>query len=277
MMQRHFWVGVLLSGVIGLVVAISAAGSGRGTSGATGRPILQVQQGRYFSWAVPSGWSVNETANGVDLFSPDGRTFVSSALLAGGFGAMTPQAFLSGTMGQVNPSARILSSRRLASQPGILGPWQIEEYELAASYQGTPVRLQATVGVSAAYGRYWAAMMLCQAPEQSWADDRTWLPAIAQSIVVTNPREVAGQDQVMLPRNNPLDNSGLIESWRQKGLSEDRISQARREATMGYERMEDPATGRKYNMPIESYDARVGGYRNPLRPTELLNRARTGE
>jgi hypothetical protein len=241
------------------------------------RPVLEQYQGRYFRWTAPRGWSMNETTNGVDLVAPDGRTLVSSALLVGGFGQMTPRTFLAATLRQVNPSAQIVGARRLPNQPGIPGPWIVEDFAITATAQGVPVRAQATVGVSEAYGRYSATVMLYQASAASWPQARLWLPAVAQSIVVTNPRQVAGQDRVMLPRNNPLDNSGLIESWRRKGLSEDRISQGRREGTMGYTRMEDPQTGRRYNVPLEAYDGTVGGYRNPLRPNELLRKLPPGE
>jgi hypothetical protein len=241
------------------------------------RPPLETQQGRYFRWSIPKGWTATETPNGVDLFAPDGKTFASSALLQGAFGRMSPRDFLIMALQQVNPSARIKGSRKLPSQPGIFGPWQLEEFALAAVYKGTPVRMQAMVGLSSGYGRYSATMNLYQAPVTSWDSDKLWLPAVAQSIVVTNARQVAGQDTVRLPRNNPLDNSGLIESWRQKSLSEDRISQGRREGTMGYTRLEDPSTGRRYEMPIEAYDGTVGGYRNPRRPTELLRKLPAGE
>ncbi|MBI1906061.1 MAG: hypothetical protein HYS20_07435 [Rhodocyclales bacterium] len=240
------------------------------------RPPLEIRQGRYFRWASPQGWKAKETTNGVDLFSPDGITFVSSALLHGSFGHMTPRDFLVMTMRQVNPSARISGSTALPSQPGIWGPWQLEDFDLAGVHKGSPVHMHATVGLSAGYGRYSVAMSLYQAPVTSWQHDKLWLPTVAQSIVVTNARQVAGQDSVMLPRNNPLDNSGLIESWRQKGLSEDRISQGRREGTMGYTRLEDPDTGQRYEMPFEAYDGGVGGYRNPTRPTELLRKLPPG-
>jgi hypothetical protein len=258
-----------------ILIAISTADAA--TPVQLNRPVLQIHQGQYFRWAMPKDWSMKETTNGVDLFAPNRKTFVSSALLAGGFGTMTPQHFLRTMMQQVNPTARLVHSRKLGDQPGIMSPWKIEEYEMAATFKGTPVQMQATVGVSSAYGRYWATMTIYQSPAATWAQDRTWLPAIAQSIRVTNPRQLAGQDRVMLPRNNPLDNSGLVESWRQKGLSEDRISQARREATMGYERMQDPHTGQNYNMPFETYDGTVGGYRNPTRPNELLKKTPAGE
>lgn len=241
------------------------------------RPPLVTQQGQFFRWAAPKGWIVKkETTNGVDLFAPDGKSFVSSALLHGSFGHMTPRDFLIMTMKQVNPSAKIDGSTVLPKQPGIWGPWQLEDFALSGAYKGSPVRMRATVGLSAGFGRYSAAMSLYQAPVTSWQHDKLWLPAVAQSIVVTNARQVAGQDSVTLPRNNPLDNSGLLESWRQKGLSEDRISQGRREGTMGYTRLEDPSTGQRYEMPIEAYDGTVGGYRNPKRPTEVLRKLPAG-
>lgn len=45
---------------------------------------------------------------------------------------------------------------------------------------------------------------------------------------------------------------------------------AREEATLGYERVKDPATGEYYRMPLESWDATRGGYVNFKRPTELF-------
>lgn len=276
MTARFFDTALICSAVVFASAAFSADSS-TAKAVALNRPVLEFRQGHYFRWSAPRGWAVSETSNGVDLVAPGGATFVSSALLAGGFGDMSPQQFLAMSMRQVNPSVRVTQARRLKDQPGILAPWRVEEYQMAGIYKGTPVRLGATVGVSSAYGRYYATMSLYQSPVATWAQDRTWLPAVANSIIVTNPRQVAGADRVMLPRNNPLDNSGLIESWRQKGLSEDRISQARQETTMGYERMEDSQTGRHYNMPYEAYDAGAGGYRNPMRPTELLDKARTGE
>lgn len=239
------------------------------------RPALESRQGRYFRWMMPRGWTVKETSNGVDLFSPDGKTLVSSALVHGSMGKPSPRQFLAMVMGQVNPSAQVLASRPLPRQRGIWGPWVAEDFELQAQQQGTPVRLGATVGVSEGHGRYSATMTLYQAPASRWAHDKLWLPAVAQSIAATNLRELAGQNGVVLPRNNPLDNSGLIESWRRKGLSEDRISQGRHEGTMGYERLED-VTGRRYDMPIEAYDSKVGGYRDPNRPTELLRKLPPG-
>jgi len=253
-----------------LLCALASLAEAAPPTAALDRPPLQTQQGQYFRWSIPQGWTSTETTNGVDLFAPDGITLVSSALLHGGFGNMSPRDFLLMIMQQVNPSAQIESSTPLPSQPGIWGPWQAEDFALAGVHKGTPVRMRATVGLSSGYGRYSATMTLYQAPVGRWEQDKLWLPAVAQAIVVTNAPGLAGQNQVMLPRNNPLDNSGLIESWREKGLSEDRIDQGQREGAMGYTRQEDPETGQRYEVPLEAYDATVDGYRNPNRPDELL-------
>ncbi|MGH8353985.1 MAG: hypothetical protein ACRERY_10740 [Pseudomonas sp.] len=234
------------------------------------RPPLETRQGQYFRWAMPKGWTSTETSNGVDLIAPDGITLVSSALLHGGFGNLSPRDFLGMIMQQVNPSAQIQGSSPLPSQPGIWGPWQAEDFALSGVQQGIPVRMRATVGLSAGYGRYSASMTLYQAPASAWEQAKLWLPAVAQAIVASNVPGLAGQDRVVLPRNNPLDNSGLIESWREKGLSEERIAQGQREGTMGYQRLEDPDTGQSFELPLEAYDATLGGYRNPNRPSELL-------
>ena len=107
-----------------------------------------------------------------------------------------------------------------------------------------------------------------------WHDDRAYLMRVAQSAVITNAREVAGQDTVMLPKNIPHDYvyGSYNKAFEARGLSQDRISQARREATMGYELMESASTGRRYEMPLETYDGTIGGYRNPNRPNEILVR-----
>ena len=44
-----------------------------------------------------------------------------------------------------------------------------------------------------------------------------------------------------------------------------------------YERVKDPQTGQVYEMPLESYDGTVDGYRNPKRPTEILQKTEPGE
>jgi hypothetical protein len=243
------------------------------------RPTLVVHQGRYFQWSTPMGWSETETTNGVSLAAPDGVTSVSSAILMRSMGSPRPHEFAVRMLG-MDPSIRglsVLSTKAMPDQPSGMGvPWKVEEVEMRYTVKGIPLRATWTVGIASVYGRFDAFMLGYQAPDTVFDSAKLWLAPIARTVTVTNPAQIAGNDRVILPKNNPLDNSGLIESWRQKGLSEDRISKAQREGMMGYERTKDSA-GNYYNMPLETWDATIGGYRNPQHPNEILQRTGPSE
>jgi hypothetical protein len=263
-----------------LAVAVALA-SLPSLAAAGGRPVLEPHRGRYFRWAMPPTWRFSESTNGVTLYSPDGRQRAGFVLLMRSPGAITPADFLLRFL-PMDPSYRDLrvEARRPlpdvpSGYPGVV--WKVEEISLALTVDGKPHRGSFTCAISAAYGFFDAFVGYSHAAAADWPAARQFLPQLTRSIAIVNPGQVAMNDQLLRPRNNPLDNSGLIESWRRKGVSEARISQARREGTMGYERMKDPATGRTYDMPLETYDGTVGGYRNPVRPTEVLVKAAPGE
>ena len=258
--------------------------TGVGAGQAMSRPPLQGNQGRYFRWSAPSGWRVSETTNGVTLTAPDGKTKAMYALLLRSRGMMEPQNFLMTMFPRIPgySNIRVLSTKRLPDQPsGIRGTvWKVVESEISFTDGGVPANGTFTCGVNAYYGMYDSSIVGYQAPAQIWPKSRLFLPMIARSIVITNFQQIAGNDKLIPVRNNPLDNSALIESWKQKGISETRISQARREGTMGYERMKDPTTGRIHEMPLEAYDATKGGYHSPDFPRDrdrLLVKPQPGE
>jgi hypothetical protein len=246
------------------------------------RPVLEVGQGSHFRWSAPIGWLVNETSNGVDMAAPDRVTGVSSVIALGFPGGITGSEMVLSMVRMVPgvTDLRVVSNRALPDQPSgpMRTPWSVTEMELAYTYNGVPVRATWTCGVSSIPGYSYDAFMLgYQAPAARFDEDRLWLWRLANSIIIVNTAGIAGTDRLIPPRNRPLDNSALIESWRLKGLSEDRIAKARREGMMGYERMKDAETGKIYEMPLEAYDGTVGGYRNPRRPYELLKRTEPGE
>ena len=242
------------------------------------RPALHASQGNYFRWLAPEGWHHSESTNGVTLTAPDNATKAMYAILLRTPGKSDPKSFLLFMISKIPGYAhvRIDDVRKLPDQKSAIAGtvWHVIEADLSYSENGIPVSGTFTCGVNVYYGLYDAIIIGYQAPASDWPRARTFLPAISRSITITNTRQVAGNDRLIPVRNNPLDNSGLIESWRQKGISESRISQARREGTMGYERMKDPVTGKVYHMPFETYDGAKGGYRNPERPHELLVKPR---
>ncbi len=246
------------------------------------RPAMEVRQGTFFRWAMPVGWRASESISGVEVSSPDGRLVAASTFLMRTRGASRPQAFALTMLGRLPGygGVRLLGVGSRGQKPsGYRGlPWTVEELEVGYMVKGVPSRATWTCGiVNLPSGTHDAFLLGYHAPEGQFEQARLWLWQIAQSVTITNLRQVAGNDQLLVPKNNPLDNSGLIASWRQKGLSDARISQARREGTMGYERMRDPSSGKVWDMPFERYDPGAGGYRNPNRPGELLQKARPGE
>ncbi|MBI2380761.1 MAG: hypothetical protein HYV16_08400 [Gammaproteobacteria bacterium] len=246
------------------------------------RPALEVHQGRYFRYAMPAGWRANETTNGVDMMAPDQVSGASFALLLGSFGQSAPVPFFQQVVSSIpdyqNP--RFLSTKALPPIPAMMGlQWQMAEIELRYTYHGVPTRGRAVVGVMQGYGQYSAFVRSFQAPEKSWQQARYWLPAISETVIITNARQVAGQDRVRLP--GPISSDYIYgdynKAWEARGQADDRLSRDRSESTLGYERTYDEQTGRYYDMPYENYDASRGGYANPERPDELLERAPLGE
>jgi len=238
------------------------------------RPPLQSHQGQYFRWSAPDGWRHSESTNGVTLTAPDGKTKAMYAILMRSHGRSEPKSFLLSMMSRIPGcvNVQVNSVRNLPDQKSAIpgSSWRVIEAELTYTDNGTAVSGTFTCGINAYYGMYDAMIIGYQAPKPVWPRAKQFLPAMARSITITNSRQVAGNDRLVPVRNNPLNNSALIESWKQKGISEARISQARREGTMGYERMKDPVTGKIHHMPFETYDGAKGGYRNPDRPHELL-------
>ncbi len=246
------------------------------------RPSLQVHQGHYFKYSMPRGWTANETSNGVDMLAPDQVTGASFALLVGGFGQVLPEQFLQFVLNSTpelqNP--QIHATNPLPPFPGVMGlQWQVIEAQLSFVYRGTPARAHATVGILQGWGQYSAFIRSYQAATANWQEARYWLPAVAETVVITNPRQVAGVDQVVLP--GPISHDYIYgdynRAWEARSRSSDSLARDRSEATLGYERTVDPSTGQYYDMPYEAYDATRGGYRNPVRPEEILERAPLGE
>lgn len=240
------------------------------------RPVLTIKQGHYFRVSIPEGWQFTETTNGFDTASPDGVTGASSAFVINAPGRSNPRAFLEWVLKMLNHGdARIVSWEQLPPEPAFLNfQWERAYAEITFTYRGRPVRAGAIVGVTNGYGSYAGSISSAQAPVARWEQDRAYLMRVAQSAVITNPRQVAGLDTVQLPKNIPHDYvyGSYNKAFEARGLSQDRISQARREGMMGYELMESASTGRRYEMPLETYDGTVGGYRNPNKPTEILVR-----
>jgi hypothetical protein len=234
---------------------------------------MAVHEGRYFRWAAPALWTESESASGVTLTAPDGLTSVSSALLLRSPGQTTPADFTLWMLGMIpeNHFLQVVAKRDLPDQPSGLGaPWTVQELDMRYTVNGIPVHALWTAGIVSTDGRYDAFILGYLTTPAAFETAKFWLAHIARSIAIINRAQVAGNDKLLTPKNDPLDNLALIESWREKGHSEDRILAIQRDGTMGYERVKDPETGRVFEVPMEAWDSAAGGYHNPRRPDEIL-------
>jgi hypothetical protein len=245
------------------------------------RPTLDVQQGKYFTYSMPAGWKATETANGVDMTSPDGKLIASSVLLTGTPGSATPWSFVQTVLAQIGmTNVKQLHTRDLPPQksgyPGI--DWTIQEIEVACNDKsGSPRHASFTCGICNAYGSYSAILQTFSTPEGEYDQGKTWLPLLVEGVRVIDASKVAYQDHLIPPQNHPLDNSALMASWEARRKSQDHIAQQQHETTMGYERMVSPINGSHYNMPFERFDGTMGGYRDPADRNQILKHAPPGE
>jgi hypothetical protein len=243
--------------------------------------VLHEQKGEYFVYLMPAGWKAAETANGLDLTSADGKLVASSVVLANTPGSSTPWNFVRYAL-QATGATNVKQIRTKdlppmkSGFPGI--NWTIQDIEVTCTDKdGVDRRADFTCGICNAYGAFSAIVQTFSTPDGAYDRAKTWLPLLVENVRAIDPRKVAYQDKVLLPRNHPLDNSALMESWEARRTSQDRIDQKQHESTMGYERMVSPITGSHYNMPFENYDATIGGYRDPSDRTQILKHAQPGE
>jgi hypothetical protein len=244
------------------------------------RPTLEVHEGRFFRWAVPVGWVGSESANGVTLTAPDGLMQVSSALLLGSSGKTTPADFTTWMLGQIpeNQSLQVIDKRDLPDQPsGLDTPWRMQELEMRYTVNRVPVRAIWTTGIVTMNGTYHAYLLGYQTVPAAFEHARLWLAAVGRSVSLASPVQGAGNERLLIPSNRPSDYPALFDVWREKGHAESRILKAQREGMMGYEQVKDPRTSRVFVMPMEAWDGAAGGYHNPLRPEEILQRAGADE
>lgn len=237
------------------------------------RPVLEVHQGRYFRWAVPSDWAKKESSTDLTLTALNGTVSVSAAVFIQLHGRSTPADFTVRVLGRIpeNKSIQVISKRDLPEQPSGIGlPWRLQELEMSYTVRGIPVHAIWTTGIVRDDDTYDAYILGYQGSVAAFDRAKVWLAPVAASVAVINPEEVAGDDKMRAPTLHLPDDPALLESWRAQGLYEHRIAKVQREGMLGYERIKDPRTGRLFELPLEAWDRAGGGYHNPLRPVEVL-------
>lgn len=271
---------LLVLAVVGVLAPTAQAQTlARGPAATVGpdddlRPVLHRHAGHIFAFGAPAGWTANESASGIDLIAPDGRTGVSASFVFGEPGTRTPEEHLR----QLVASPALKDMRPLSSAPTPPAPgpsdlqWQGIEVRFAASVDGQPIHVQAIAHVLQGEGQYSAMLTVAQGPLARWPWLRTWLPWIRDSISVRSPFVAGGSFLRGLPRGAPDETVHALHerAWRARGVPQALIEAARLGATLGYVRQRDPQTGQAYDMPLGAWNAGRSGFANPMRPAETL-------
>ncbi len=212
------------------------------------QPPLQAQQGRYFRWSSPASWRVSESNAGVTLTSPDGKYAAFLATLMRSRGSRTPIDFMRWMLASTGcTNVRVVSGKRLPPQRMSYQTWQFIEATVSFTVKGVPTTAVIKSGVANYGGMNDAMIVGYQAASSEFANARSFMPKIAKSIVLTNAAQANGNDTIIHPKNNPLDNTATIKSWenRQRGI--DQAMRNNSNARRGTVDLYDPSTGEKLN------------------------------
>lgn len=243
---------------------------------------LNHQQGRYWKWSAPQGWRHSESLAGVTLTSPDGKYEATLAGLMRSQGHTTPKAFLQRMLGMAYSKVTLVAVRQLPNQKMGYQSWNWIEAEVTAiSKSGSRMKGVWRCGVANYYNMNDALVNGWWSPVSGFQQSKNNLEAIAKSIILTNPNEAFGNNQLVHPstgssagltRNNPNTTGDMImKTWENKNKAYDESMRNDTNVRRGYEPAYDPSTGQQYNPNLSKWDSTKGGYVNPNRPTELLN------
>jgi hypothetical protein len=217
---------------------------------------LQPQQGRYFRWAAPPGWRVSETNAGITLTSPDGIYSASLATVLRSRGTRTPEAFLRWVFAHV-PSYRdaaILSVKNLPNEHMSYQVWQFIEAKVSYTDNGLPVTSLYKVGVANYAGMNDAMIVGYRAANANFQEAQSFMPQIAKSIVLTNATEANGNNTLVRPKNNPLDNSAVIQAGQNRQRAIDDAMRKDANARRGTVDLYDPSTVERLNTWTQNKD-----------------------
>ena len=210
---------------------------------------LEPHQGRYWKWTMPEGWRARESNSGVTLASPDGAFGAGIVTVLRSRGERTPMAFLTWvfTHAPGYGNMRVLGVHDLPSERLSYQVWRFIEAKVSYAENGLPVTGVYKVGVANYAGMNDAMMVGYRAANERFEKAQSFLPQIAKSIVLTNAAEANGNNTLVRPKNNPLDNSAIMGAYenRQKGVDNAMRNDAN--ARRGTIDLYDSSTGERIN------------------------------
>lgn len=257
-----------------LAAATNARGSGSSTgSGSTAwGPLVAGSEGQ-FTYTAPASWTPNVSssqgespATSLVIDAPASDASVAFLYNLGRYGVTDTEAFARTTMSLSYSIEATLSGKQSVGDG-------VDAYDFEGTFGGKPVRGAVSVKVEP-YQTFFAHYLGVQiANADKWDAYASTLNAIQSSIRLTD----AGQELSSLPAlpNYSTENlfgstgsgSSVTSGSRYQDEVSDRSSQKWADAMRGYEEVESPTTGQRYDAPLNSWNSTGpdgGGYYRQL-------------
>ena len=163
---------------------VNPVSSHSGTA-AHGSATLPIHQGRFFSYAMPEGWSVGEEGQfALTLMAPDRKALT---LMVGNSGLpphYAPGQFVHDKLMALRPqNLHIGPARQVTPRAGFA---QAYEFEVHYSMGSNTAQGIAKVNIAPAYDSAMFVMTAALANTQQWGGYANWLPLVSEQIQATN-------------------------------------------------------------------------------------------
>ncbi len=141
---------------------------------------LSMQCGRYFRFALPAGWLVQENTNLICINDPAGEAAIMSVGLVGMLQPMMPDQFVRYALHMHQMQLlQLVPSGPIAPQPGCT---HAAAFDLVYACNGVTCRGVVSCHVAMQYGQCNATMTLAAAREPLWPRYTAWLPRVASHV-----------------------------------------------------------------------------------------------
>lgn len=149
-------------------------------------PAVQMQRGRFFNFALPAGWQVQENTNLLCLNAPNGSGAIMHVGLIGMMQPFTPDQFILYALNMHQMmEVRFTSGRAVQPVPGCA---QAGVFEVTYVINGIPCQGVVFANVALGYQQCNAYMTLAAGRIPIWPALQGWLPQVATQVSPAGPQ-----------------------------------------------------------------------------------------
>jgi len=145
---------------------------------------LEIQQGQFFKFALPTGWRVAEDGQfAVVLMAPDNAALTIMVGNSGLPANYDPRQFV---YERLSPQCPYLSMAEPRPSQPIVGCAHAWEFDYTYTVNGVPCRGVAKCSVAPSYGMCTMVLTCAASQESQWPGYASWLPLVANQVAATN-------------------------------------------------------------------------------------------